>query len=282
MSTPIRPTTIAGASGRLAPGPRPALSPGERMVAVTGHHLLVYRRTWKGSIIGRFLTPLFFLLAMGVGIGTLVDRGAGGIGGVPYLQYVTPGLVASQALWLAFAESTYAVMSFLKWNQMYAGMLATPLRVVEVLGGHLLVVAFHMATATTIFVGVAALFGAFTSWWVLAAIPLATLTGMAFAVPTFGLSASLDTDTGFGALNRFVMTPLMLFSGVFFPLETMPSALQVVAWLTPLWNGVELCRDVASGTAPGAMWLVHLGVIGVWLVAGWFFALSRFTRRLRR
>jgi lipooligosaccharide transport system permease protein len=253
----------------------------ERLLVVAGHHLLVYRRTWKGSIIGRFLTPLFFLLSMGLGIGTLVDRGAGGVEGVSYLQFVTPGLVATQALWLAFGESTYTVMGYLKWNEMYAGMLATPLRVAEVLGGHLLVVTFHMVTATTIFVGVAALFGAFTSWWALAAIPVATLTGMAFAVPTFGLSASLETDNGFGVLNRFVMTPLMLFSGVFFPIETMPTALQAVAWVTPLWHGAELCRDAAAGTAPGTMWLVHLGVIGAWLVVGWVFALSRFTRRLR-
>ncbi|WP_392545175.1 ABC transporter permease [Oryzobacter telluris] len=282
MSTPIRPTTIAVASGRLAPGPRPELSVLERMVAVTGHHLLVYKRTWKGSIIGRFLTPLMFMLSMGLGIGTLVDRGAGGIEGMPYFQYAAPALVAVQAMWLAFGESTYTVMGYLKWNEMYAGMLATPLRVVEVLGGHLLVVGFHLFTGTLIFVGVAALFGAFTSWWALAAIPIATLTGMAFATPTFALSASLDSDNGFGVLNRFVMTPLMLFSGVFFPIDAMPTLLQVVAWLTPLWHGVELCRDAATGTwSPGSA-LVHLGVLAVWLVGGWLLAAGRFTRRLRR
>ena len=135
------------------------------------HHFLVYRRTWRGSIISRFLSPLFFLLSMGLGLGALVDDSAGGVDGVPYLQYVVPGILAMQAMMTAFGESTYAVMGYIKWNQMYAAMLATPLRVVEVLGGHLAVVAFHLFTGAAIFVVVAAPFGAFSSWWVVLAVP---------------------------------------------------------------------------------------------------------------
>ena len=164
-------------SGRLGTGPRRPLSAGERVAAVVAHHLTVYRRTWKGSIIGRFLSPLFFLLAMGLGLGSLVDGSAGGVGGQPYLQYVVPGIVAVQAMWLSFSESTYAVFGYLRWNQMYAGMLATPLRVTEVLGGHLAVVGLHLLVATAIFIGVAALFGAFTSGWVLMAVPVGLVTG---------------------------------------------------------------------------------------------------------
>ena len=116
------------------------------------HHFLVYRRTWRGSIISRFLSPLFFLLSMGLGLGALVDDSAGGVDGLPYLQFVVPGILAMQAMMTAFGESTYAVMGYIKWNQMYAAMLATPLRVVEVLGGHLAVVAFHLFTGSLIFV----------------------------------------------------------------------------------------------------------------------------------
>lgn len=280
MTTPIRPTTLAVPSGRLAPGPRPTLSTAERVVAVVGHHLLVYRRTWKGSVVGRVLSPLLFLLSMGIGLGALVDSGSNGPGGVPYLQYVAPALVAVQAMWLAFGESTYPVMAYLKWNQMYAGMLASPLGVVEVLGGHLLVVAFHLATATAAFVVIGGLLGAFTSWWVLATIPLATLTGLAFAVPTFALAARLDTDSGFGVLNRFVMTPLMLFSGTFFPVSALPAVLEPVAWVTPLWHGVELCRVASAGAAPSAVDAVHLAVLLVWVVGGWVLARRGFSRRL--
>ena len=105
---------------------------------------------------------------------------------------------------------------------MYAAMLATPLRVVEVLGGHLAVIVVHLGVATAIFVAVAALFGAFTSWWVLLAVPVGVLTGMAFAVPTFALAASIDSDDAFSLLYRFVVTPLMLFSGTFFPIDQLP------------------------------------------------------------
>lgn len=282
MSTPIHPTTLAVPSGRLAPGPRPPLSAFERLAAVVGHHVLVYKRTWKGSVVGRLLSPLLFLLSMGVGLGALVDAGSPGPGGVPYLQYVAPALVAVQAMWLAFGESTYPVMGYLKWNEMYAGMLASPLGVVEVLGGHLLVVAFHLATATTAFVVIGGLLGAFASWWVLVTIPLATLTGLAFAVPTFALSARLDSDSGFGVLNRFVMSPLMLFSGTFFPVSSLPALLEPVAWVTPLWHGVELCRAAAVGASPAAADAGHLLVLLAWVVVGWLLARRGFTRRLVR
>jgi len=267
-------------SGRLGTGPRRPLSAGERVAAVVAHHLTVYRRTWKGSIIGRFLSPLFFLLSMGLGLGALVDEGAGGVDGIPYLQYVVPGIVAVQAMWLAFGESTYAVFGYIRWNQMYAAMLATPLRVTEVLGGHLAVIALHLGVATAIFVAVAALFGAFTSWWVLLAVPIGVLAGMAFAVPTFALAATLDNDHGFSLLYRFVVTPLMLFSGTFFPVDQLPVLLQPVAWVTPLWHAVELSRDAATGTAPGWAGVGHLAVLLAYVGIGWLLAHRAFRTRL--
>ena len=244
------------------------------------HHFLVYRRTWRGSIIGRFLSPLFFLLSMGLGLGALVDDSAGGVDGVPYLQFVVPGILAMQAMTTAFGESTYAVMGYIKWNQMYAAMLATPLRVAEVLGGHLSVVAFHLFTGSLIFVVVAAAFGAFASWWVVLAVPVAVLTGLAFAVPTFAFAARLDNDNGFSILFRFVVTPLMLFSGTFFPIDQLPVWMQPIAWVTPLWHGVELCRDAATGTAPGPLGALHLAVLLAYVGVGWVLARREFTRRL--
>ena len=270
----------AAASGRLTAGARRPLSGLDRLGAVMSHHLVVYRRTWKGSIISRFLSPLFFLLSMGLGLGTLVDDGAGGVGGVPYLQFVVPGIVAVQAMWLAFGESTYPVFGYITWNQMYAAMLATPLGVTAVLGGHLAVVGVHLGVATTIFVAVAAVFGAFASWWVLLAVPVALLTGLAFAVPTFAFAATVGNDHGFSLVYRFVVTPLMLFSGVFFPVEQLPPVLLPVAWLTPLWHGVELCRDAATGTAPGWEGAGHLAVLLLYIGVGWVLAHRQFTRRL--
>jgi lipooligosaccharide transport system permease protein len=267
-------------SGRLVAGLRPPLTRPERVLAAMGHHLRVYRRTWRGSIISRFLSPLFFLAAMGLGLGSLVDSSAGGVGGQPYLQFVVPGIVAYQAALLGFGDATYPVLGYIKWNRMYSATLSTPLNVTDVLVGHLVVLSANLVVAVTIFIGIAALFGSFTSWWVLLGIPIGLLTGLAFAVPTFAISASIETDNVFGVLYRFVLTPVLLFSGTFFPLEQLPAVLRPLAWATPLWHGVALTRDAASGQSPGALGLVHLAVILAFIATGWVLAHRAFTRRL--
>src|SRR5215207_1637953 len=189
LSPPASATAQSLSSDRASHGIRPPLAAGERILSVNRYFLTVYRRTWRGSIINRFLSPVFFLLSMGIGLGTLVDRQAGGIDGTPYLHFVVPAIVATQAMWVAMGESTYQVLGYIKWNMGYHAMLATPLTVRDVLMGHLLTVAGHMTVASSIFMAVAALFGGFGSWWALLCLPVAVLTGMAFAVPIFAFTA---------------------------------------------------------------------------------------------
>ncbi len=283
MAVPTsRPTTAARTDARARPGPRPALSGAERCLAVIDYLLVVYRRTWRGSIIERFLSPVFFLLSMGVGLGALVDRRSGGVGGVPYLEFVVPAIVATQAMWVAMGESTYQVLGYIKWNMAYHAMLATPLGVRDVLVGHLLAVAGHMTVATAIFMAVAALFGGFSSWWALLCLPVAVLTGMAFAVPIFAFTARQEGDSGFNILFRFVMTPLMLFSGTFFPVGQLPVWMQPVAWLTPLWHGVSASRAASSGDVDWPVLLGHVAVLALFIGAGWWLAVRSFAARLVR
>jgi lipooligosaccharide transport system permease protein len=273
-------TERSAPSGRLSAGPRAPMSRGERLLGAMGHHLRVYRRTWRGSIISRFLSPLFFLAAMGLGLGSLVDSSSGGVGGQPYLQFVVPGIVAYQAALLGFGDATYPVLGYIKWNRMYSASLSTPLTVTDVLLGHLVVLGVNLVIAVTVFIGIASLFGSFASWWVLLGIPVGLLTGLAFAVPTFAISATITTDNVFGILYRFVLTPVLLFSGTFFPLEQLPVILRPLAWATPLWHGVELTRDAAYGRSPGAMGLVHAAVILAFVTVGWVLAHRAFTKRL--
>ena len=283
MSTPVLAGDAVarhGGSGRLTPGVRPPQSRLERVSAAITYHHRVYLRTWRGTLIGRFASPLFFLAAMGLGLGGLVDDRTGGIEGVPYLQYVAAGILGMQAMMLAFGESTYPVMTYIRWNQMYAGMLATPLSVAEVLLGHLLYVAFHLAVTSAIFVVVAALFGAFTSPWVLLAVPICVLLGLAFAVPIFAFSAHIDNDNAFALMFRFLVTPVMLFSGVFFPIDQLPAVLQPVAWALPLAHGVELVRGVSAGLDLTAGDLRHVAVLAAYVGVGWFLARHTFTKRL--
>lgn len=274
-------TTVPTLSGdRAHHGVRPPLSTSERWGAVFEYLLVVYKRTWRGSIIGRFLSPLFFLLSMGVGLGSLVDDRAGGVDGVPYLQFVVPAIVATQAMWVAMGESTYQVLGYIKWNMGYHAMLATPLGVRDVLIGHLLSVVGHLTVATAIFMGVAALFGGFSSWWALLSLPVAVLTGMAFTVPLFAFTARQEGDNGFNILFRWVMTPLMLFSGTFFPITQLPVWMQPVAWATPLWHGVESSRMVATGDVRWGWLALHLLVLVAFVVVGWLLAVRSFSRRL--
>jgi lipooligosaccharide transport system permease protein len=278
----------ATTTGREAPVPRDRaqhgirqpLSTSERWLAVFGYLLTVYKRTWRGSIIGRFLSPLFFLLSMGVGLGALVDDRAGGVDGTPYLQFVVPAIVATQAMWVAMGESTYQVLGYIKWNMGYHAMLATPLGIRDILVGHLLSIVGHLSVATAIFMAVAALFGGFSSWWALLCLPIAVLTGMAFTVPIFAFTARQEGDSGFNILFRWVMTPLMLFSGTFFPISQLPGWMQPLAWVTPLWHGVEASRQVATGQVDWPLLALHLLVLVAFVAVGWLLAVRSFTKRL--
>ena len=268
------------AAGRAEHGVRPPLATGERVLAVLGYFATVYRRTWRASLVGRFLSPLFYLLAMGVGLGSLVDARAGGVDGLPYLQFVVPAIVATQSMWVAMGESTYLVLGYIKWNMGYHAMLATPMTVRDVLRGHFLAVAAHLTTATVIFMAVASLFGGFGSVGAAFCLPIAVLTGMAFVTPIFAFTARQDGDDGFNILFRWVVTPLMLFSGTFFPVEQLPGWMQPIAWVTPLWHGVEACRDVATGAVVWLPFVGHLVVLGAYVAVGWWLAERSFAKRL--
>lgn len=272
-------TTPTAGGARHLHGERDPLRPAERVGAVAGYFAVVYRRTWQGSLFSRFVSPMLFLLAMGLGLGSLVDGASGGVDGVPYIAFVAPGMVAVQAMMTAVSESTYPVYGLFTWNRMYHSMLATPLTVTDVLLGHLTVVAVQGGIATAAFVLVAALFGSFSSWWVLLALPVGVLVTLAFAVPLFGFTSRAKGDSSFNVVYRLVVTPLMLFSGVFFPVDRLPLVLELLAWITPLWHGVELTRSAGQG-AFDAFDLVHLTVLGLFVGLGWVYARTGMTRRL--
>jgi lipooligosaccharide transport system permease protein len=261
-------------------GPRPPLTAQERVGAVTGYLVLVYRRTLRGTIISTFLSPLFFLLAMGIGLGSLIDERTGGLGGVPYLQFVVPAIVAMQTMWLAMFEATYPVMDYIKWSKLYDSMLATPLRVRDIMVGHIGAITGRLVVATAVFMLVAALFGGFATWGALWCLPIAVLTGLAFTVPIFAFTATQQTEDGFTILFRLVATPLMLFSGTFFPIDQLPVWMQPVAWVTPLWHGVESARMVALGTVDLPWLALHIGVLLAFVLVAWVLCERALTKRL--
>ncbi len=247
-----------------------------------GFWLAQYRRTWRGTAISTIVEPLGFLAAMGLGLGLLVDQGPGAdtLDGVSYLEFIAPGLLAASAMQMTAFESTYPVMGAIKWNRQYHAMLATPLRVVDVLAGHLLFVVLRLFITTAVFLVIMVAFGAISSPWAVLCIPVGILTGLAYAPAIFAFSATRENDSGFAMLFRFGIVPMFLFSGTFFPVSQLPDWLEPVAWAVPLWHGVDLCRALALGTPGYGSALVHIGYLVLWAVVGFVVARSTFERRL--
>ncbi len=239
-----------------------------------------YKRTWRGSITTSFLYPVLYLAAMGVGLGSLVNRHTGAVDHVHYLVFLAPGLLASTAMQIGGNEATYPVMAAIKWMRTYYAMLASPLRVIDVLVGHLGWIALRLVTVTVIYVGVMAAFGTVLSPWVVLAVPAAVLTGLAFAAPIAAYAATQDTDTAFSTIYRMVLIPLFLFSGTFFPVSQLPGWLRDVAYATPLYHGVSLCRDLTLGQLQPVADPLHAVYLGTLAGVELWSALHTYNRRL--
>ena len=221
-----------------------------------------YRRTWRGSIYTSFLSPVLYLGAMGLGLGKLVDaHGTARLGGVSYLAFLAPGLLAAAAMQSGIEESTYPVLGSVKWRRTYYAAAASPLRPADIFHGHLLFTIMRLVMNSAIFLAVMAAFGAITSPWVLAAVPVAVLTGLAFAAPIEAWAITVSKDTSFALVFRFGMIPLFLFSGTFFPVTQLPAWIRPLAYATPLWHGVALCRSLSLGSASLSGALVHVGYL---------------------
>lgn len=172
------------------------------------------------------------------------------------------------------------MLGAIRWDKTYEAVLATPAGSGDLLVGHLLYVAFRVGTAAAMFLAVLVAFGAASSPLVVLAWPAAMLTGLAFAAPITAFSARLENDTGFAALQRFLILPMFLFSGTFFPVAQLPALFEWVAYATPLWHGVALSRGLALGSIDGWSALGHVGYLAVWLVGGVLLAMRSFQRRL--
>ena len=247
------------------------------------HQAMVYRRTYRGSVIWSFMNPVLYLAAMGVGLGTYVDRGGAGaasLGGLSYLAFLAPGLLAATAMQAAAAECTWSVMGAIKWDKTYDAMLFTPIRTRDLVAGHLAWVLTRLVMITVVFLGVMTVFGAAVWPSAILAIPAGVLTGFAFATLITAFAATQENDQGFNGLFRFGIAPLFLFSGTFFPVTQLPELIRPIAYATPLYHGVELCRALALGQATAGDVLVHGGYLAVVTAIGLALCLVVYRRRL--
>jgi lipooligosaccharide transport system permease protein len=240
-----------------------------------------YLRTIIATGIGN---PLVYLFALGVGLASLVDANAGGVGGVSYLTFIAPALLASAAVTVAGEEFTYPMVMGFKWNPIFYAMNAAPISGKQITNGMIIGVAVRMVPTVALYFVVTVAFGASPSAWAAIGIITATLTGLAVGLPIMAYTSTIQQDRGqLALLQRFVILPMFLFSGTFFPLEQLPLYLQPIGWISPLWHGTQLGRVVAYGHQE-PLWLTaaHVAYLLALALVGWAITQRIVTARLNK
>jgi lipooligosaccharide transport system permease protein len=251
-----------------------------RSVRVLEHDLLVFRRGWFNYMLNGFTQPFMYLVAMGIGLGLYVNRNGDALGGVPYINYIAPALMVTQAMMAGAFEAAWPIMAKIAWTKEYQAALNTPLGVQDLLAGDLMWIAFRAALLSALFTVIIVVLGASSSPLVVLAVPVAVLTALAFAAPIMAFTATQKSDGGFNVLFRFGITPMFLFSGTFYPIENLPQWMQPVAWLTPTYHGVAAARSLSLGRVDPPELAMHLAFLVAVAVAGFAVARITFRRRL--
>lgn len=242
---------------------------------------------WMGSVIAFGLgNPILFLLSVGLGVGALVDAnsGAEGIGGVSYLQFVAPALLASAAIQGVMDEVTFPTMDGFVWDKLFFAINATSVSARQIADGVMIVALGRGLFTTLMYLGILLLFGAVPLSSVLPLILTSMLAAWGWSAVMLAVTARLENDEGyFAVISRFVVAPMFLFSGTFYPLEQMPIYLQPIGWVSPLWHSTELGRTLSYG-APIEPWLiaVHLGYPLLLGILGMALSYPKFRERLSR
>ena len=247
------------------------------------YNLLAARRYWRSVVIVGVVSPVLFVLALGVGLGKVVNTHGTDQLGVPYLDFVAPAFLSAAALQVAANEATYPVMAGFKWLRYFHGMAATPLTPRQICDGTLLWIGLRVFVNSAVYLAIIAAFGGFPRAQTTLAVLAATLTGVAFAAPVLALSASVEAEgQAFNILARFVVTPMFLFSGTFYPISQLPDWGRWLAWITPLWHGTELARAAALGHLSAIAIVGHVAYLLAWLVVGLLLARWRFRWRIEK
>ena len=244
-------------------------------IRIFARHMAVFRKIWFTNIMFNFIEPLLYLTAMGYGLGTFVQD----MEGMTYLQYIAPGMVASSAMFAASFECTYGSFIRLHYQKTFQAMLAGPVTVRDIVAGDIMYATFKSMVFGLVILTVISGLGQVQSWWALFIPLFLVIPGLTFsllAICYTGITANIDN---FNYYITLFLTPAYLFSGVFFPINSMPSWVEVVAWINPIFHSVEVCRAMALGNInPGL--LVHAGVLALFAMMLMPLAVRLMTKRL--
>lgn len=272
--TALRPVLDTVRTARLTPG----------VWRATERELMIWRRTWRGTVVTAVIEPVLFLAAMGLGVGDLVDASTGDIdlgGGatVDYLGFVTPGLMVAMAMTAMAGNSLWGLMAGMKWMGQFRSMVHTSITPGDIYGGLIAAAATKTALSASVFLAVAAAFGGVVSPWAVLAVPVAMLTAATTVAVLTAYSSGKEDDYTFPMVMRLGVLPLFFLSGTFFPLEQLPDAVQPAAWISPLFHACEAARQATTGTVDG-LFVVHVAVLVAIVATVAPIGVRRFTRRL--
>jgi len=254
----------------LAP---PALS--LRFLPVWRRNLKVWRKLAVASILGNIADPLLYMLALGYGIGALV----GEIGGMPYIAFIGTGMVCQSAMFTASFEGMYSAFSRMHVQRTWEAIINAPIGLDDVMLAEWIWCGTKALMSTIAILIVLMALGFGHTWLVVFVLPVGFLVGLsmgAFGLMMNALAPGYDFFTYFFTL---FLTPMLLLSGVFFPVDQLPAWLQTVANALPLKHAIDLARPLMLGRVPGAIAL-HVAVLVAYAVAAYYVALALTRRRL--
>jgi lipooligosaccharide transport system permease protein len=250
----------------------PSISP--RFVPVWRRNFLVWKKLAVASVLGNLVDPLIMLFGLGYGLGSVMSGGS-----ASYLSFLAAGFVASATMYAASFEAMYSAFSRMHGQKTWDAILNAPMDLDDVVTGELAWAASKALLSGVAILVVAVLFGYAPVMGAIAAVPAALLIGLTFAALALTMNALAQGYDFFSYYMTLVLTPMMMLSGVFFPVEQLPGGVQIVAAVLPLYHGVALVRPIVGGEMP-ADWLLHAGVLIGYASAGFYAAVVLTRRRL--
>ncbi|MFM6963004.1 MAG: ABC transporter permease [Micrococcales bacterium] len=251
-------------------------------------HVAEYRlrnmsKWWSAVLAFGLGNPVLYLLSVGIGIGALVNKSqAHGVDGVPYLTFLAPALLATSAIQAAMDETSFPTMQGFMWDKSFFAMNSTQLTGRSIVGGIMIASAFRCLFNTTIYALVLWAFGAVNPLQIPALIGSAFLAGMGFAAIMLMTVSFVKQDDGFFAIiGRFIIAPMFMFSGTFYPITNLPIYLQWIGWVSPVWHATDMGRALSYGHSVEP-WLmaVHFAYLIAMLFVGIEFGSRQFAKRL--
>lgn len=260
---------------------RPALwripKPGMGALLVCLRNLIVWRSYWAASAVGNVGEPLLMLVALGFGLGKFVPD----IMGVSYAQFIAPGMAVGAAMYTSSFEALFGSFTRMTTQKTYDAIIATPITTPEVAAGDILFAGIKGALSSASVAIVTSLFGLLPAPWL--NIPVLTVlgfvTGLAYGATAMIISALSPSYEFFNYYMTLGLTPMHLFSGIFFPLEEFPPEIAQWAWISPLTHAVAVARHAVWGHVS----VVDLGHVALLLACTWIAyipAANLITRRL--